>query len=43
MIDIDDAGDLGKGSKYFVLAGVTVYSDCKKYLEEALKAAKVKK
>jgi|GEM_PF-5804618 len=43
MIVIDDAGDLGKGSKYFVLAGVTVYSDCRKYLEEALKAARVKK
>lgn len=43
MIVVDEAGDLGKGSKYFVLAGVTVFPDCRKYLEEALKDAGVKK
>ena len=43
MIVVDDAGDLGKGSKYFVLAGVTAYNDCRSLIREALNTAKVRK
>lgn len=43
MIVIDEAGDLGSGSKYFVLAGVTTTHSCKNEMEEVLKETKVKK